>query len=206
MLEGQPVPDLRQNRQPPDTRIENPDRPWIAHGALLYPFDAPSNKLAPVLTFDRDRNRFNHRVAGACIHEGHVLLTHAEGENFWILPGGRVELLEDTRTALKREMSEELGCETNVGRLLWVVEGFFELSGRNYHEVAFIYELQPMEPSVLHHTWTCHIIDGGMSIEFRWFPLQDLAPVNLQPAFLRKALQNSPTNTTHLVRRELPRS
>ena len=103
-------------------------------------------------------------------------------------------------------MSEELGCETNVGRLLWVVEGFFELSGRNYHEVAFIYELQPMEPSVLHHTWTCHIIDGGMSIEFRWFPLQDLAPVNLQPAFLRKALQNSPTNTTHLVRRELPRS
>ena len=155
-----------------------------------------------MLTFDRDQGRFNQRVAGACIHEGHVLLTHAEGENFCFLPGGRVELLEDTRTALKREMSEELGCETNVGRLLWVVEGFFELSGHNYHEVAFIYEFQPTDASLLRRTWTRQTTDGSISIEFRWFPLQDIAPVNLQPAFLKKALQSPPTNIKHLVRRE----
>ena len=155
-----------------------------------------------MLTFDVEKGRFNHRVAGACVHEDHVLLTHAVGDDFWILPGGRVEFLEDTRTALKREMSEELGCRTDVGRLLWVVEGFFELSGRNYHEVAFIYEFQPTDPSILQRTWTRHTTDGGISIEFRWFPLQDLAPVNLQPAFLKRALQTPPTNTTHLVRRE----
>ena len=154
-----------------------------------------------MLTFDGEKGRFNHRVAGACVHEDHVLLTHAEGEDFWILPGGRVELLEDTRTVLKREMSEELGCEANVGQLLWVVEGFFELSGRKYHEVAFIYEFQPTDPSILQRTWIRHITNGGISIEFRWFPLQDLAPVNLQPAFLKGALQNPPISTTHLVRR-----
>ena len=35
-----------------------------------------------MLTFDRDAGRFNHRVAGACVHACHVLLTHAEGEDF----------------------------------------------------------------------------------------------------------------------------
>ncbi len=159
-----------------------------------------------MLTFDTEKGRFNHRVAGACIHEGHLLLTHAEGEDFWILLGGRVELLEDTRTALGREMSEELGCEADIGRLLWVVEGFFELKDHNYHEVAFIYEFQPQDPSILQRTWTRNITDGGISIEFRWFPLKNLTPVNLQPAFLKEALAHPPTNTTHLVRQEIRKS
>jgi 8-oxo-dGTP pyrophosphatase MutT (NUDIX family) len=50
-----------------------------------------------VLTFDREEHRFKHRVAGACLHAGHVLLTRAEDEEFWLLPGGRVEFHEYTR-------------------------------------------------------------------------------------------------------------
>ena len=156
----------------------------------------------PVLTFDRDQNRFNHRVAGACIHDGHVLLTHAEGEDFWLLPGGRVEMLEDTTTALHREIREELGCEADVGRLLYVVEDFFSLSGRTYHEAAFVYQFLPSDESILERAWTRHITDGGTPIEFRWFPMGDLEKVNLQPAFLREALANPPASTEHLIVRE----
>ena len=50
-----------------------------------------------MLTFDREEHRFKHRVAGACLHAGHVLLTRAEDEEFWLLPGGRVEFHEYTR-------------------------------------------------------------------------------------------------------------
>ena len=99
-------------------------------------------------------------------------------------------------------MSEELGSEAEIGRLLWVVEGFFELSGRNYHEVAFIYEFQPLDPAILERAWTRNITDGGISVKFRWFALKDLEHVNLQPAFLKEALTDPPTDTTHLVRRE----
>lgn len=155
-----------------------------------------------VLTFDGKNGRFNHRVAGACVHDGHVLLTHAEGEDFWLLPGGRVELLEDTRTALEREIHEELGCPSEVGRLLWVVEDFFSLSGRTYHELGFVYEFRPADPAVLERTWTRRITDGGTPITFRWFSLDDLQSVNLQPSFLRDVLAYPPENVAHLVVRE----
>lgn len=155
-----------------------------------------------MLTFDRGNLRFNHRVAGVCVHEGHVLLTHAECEDFLILPGGRVEIHEDTRTALGREITEELGCEAEVGRLLRVVEDFFSLSGREYHEVAFVYEFVPLDRSVLQNTWTRNIADGGVAIEFRWFHLDDLETVNLQPGFLKEALADPPTSVEHRIIRE----
>lgn len=155
-----------------------------------------------MLTFDRQDKRFNHRVAGACVHDGNVLLTHAEGEDFWLLPGGHVEFLEDTKTALHREIKEELGCAAEVGRLLWIVEDFFSLSGRTYHEIALVYEFQPSDPSVLQRTWTRNITDEGTPIEFRWFPLDDLKTLNLQPKFLKEVLPNPPTTPTHLIVRE----
>ena len=155
-----------------------------------------------MLTFDRHDKRFNHRVAGACVHEGRVLLTRAESENFWFLPGGRVEFHEDTRTALHREIREELGCQADVRRLLWVVENFFTLSGKTYHEVAFVYEFRPSDPSVLHPTWTRNITDNNTPIEFRWFSLENLADVNLQPNFLKKVLKDPPTDIAHMILRE----
>jgi len=120
VLVGQPVPYLRENRQPPDTRIENPDWPWIAHGASLYPFNGLPNKRAgTMISFDRNGVRFKDRAAGLCIHDGYVLPTKADQDRYWILPGGRVEIGEDTRAALARAFLEETGqksgSETSPG-------------------------------------------------------------------------------------------
>lgn len=155
-----------------------------------------------MITFDRHAGRFNHRTAGACLHDDHVLLQRADREDYWALPGGRVELQEDTRTALRREMREELGCDVEVGRLLWVVENFFPLSEKDYHEVSFVYEIQPSDPEVLRKTRTFAVVDGGVAIRFAWFPLRSLAEVELKPSFLRQALPEPPAVTTHLVIRE----
>lgn len=155
-----------------------------------------------MISFDRNDKRFNHRVAGACIHEGYILLTSADNEDYWILPGGRIEFLEDSRTALRREMSGELGSEIEIGSLLWVIENFFPLSGKRYHEVAFVYKISPTDPVLLERSWTRKITDGSVPIEFRWFPIEDLEAVNLRPAFLKEFLNKSPRSTKHIVVRE----
>ena len=155
-----------------------------------------------MLTFDRPNGRFNHRVAGACLHDDHVLLTRAEGEDYWILPGGRVELLEDTRTALRREMLEELGCAVEIGDPLWIVENFFSLAGESYHELAFVYEFSPSDATLLDPSWTSTTTDAGVTILFRWFSLDHLEHVNLKPAFLKTLLRDPPTSPQHLVIRE----
>ncbi len=70
---------------------------------------------------------FNLRAAGVWIDDGHVLLQGDAREDFWALPGGRVELMEPAEVALRRELREELafGEQTEIGRLLWVVQNFF---------------------------------------------------------------------------------
>ena len=106
-----------------------------------------------MISFDRRGRRFKHRAAGLCIHDGYVLLTKADQNDYRILPGGRVELLEDTRTTLHRESTEETGHEAEIRDLPRIVESFFHLDETNYHELAFIYAITPTDPAILNSTW-----------------------------------------------------
>jgi hypothetical protein len=54
---------------------------------------------------------------------------------------------------------------------------------------------------VLKRTCTRNITDGGTPITFRWFSLDELQSVNLQPSFL-KDVRAHPPNVTHLIVRE----
>lgn len=62
--------------------------------------------------------------------------------DYYALPGGRVEMGEDTGSALRREMREELDLQVQVGRLLAVAELFYGPSGGRTHELGFYYEME----------------------------------------------------------------
>ncbi len=82
-----------------------------------------------MISFIVDGVRFNFRAAAVIVDDGYVLLHRAAHEDFWSLPGGRVEAGEASAATVARELTEELGpaVDARVGRLLWVVENFFEL-------------------------------------------------------------------------------
>jgi ADP-ribose pyrophosphatase YjhB (NUDIX family) len=64
------------------------------------------------------------RVAGFLkINDTVLMVEHIKaGKSYWLLPGGGVNLGEDTESALKRELKEELNLECHVNDLLFVVE------------------------------------------------------------------------------------
>jgi 8-oxo-dGTP pyrophosphatase MutT (NUDIX family) len=155
-----------------------------------------------VISFDQQNTRFKYRVAGLAVNDGYVLLTKADQDEYWILPGGRVELGEDTRTALQREILEETGQRARIGNLLWIVENFFDLDGTDYHELAFVYAISPIDTAILENTWTHRTTDGEASIELRWFDLDHLDAVPFQPAFLGAESHRPPKTTQHAIVRE----
>ncbi len=143
--------------------------------------------------------RFKYRVAGVALDAGRVLVHRAETDDFWALPGGRVELLELAQDALAREMHEELKIDVRVERLLWVAEYLFNYEGDRNHELGLYFLMTLPEGS-----WPG--LDGpflgdeeGTRLIFQWFPLAQLESLPLYPTFLRKKLQAIPQVVEHIV-------
>lgn len=82
------------------------------------------------IKFEKDGYKFN--VRSSCIIKdkyNNVLLTKMRAvDGAYILPGGRVELLETTSSAIKREINEELGLSINQEYKLVSIEEDFNLA------------------------------------------------------------------------------
>lgn len=153
-----------------------------------------------MITFDRENNRFNYRVVGIAIFEGKVLLHKAEIDNFWSLPGGRVEMLEPSDASLRREMLEELGVAVEIDRLLWWVENFFDYNGKNYHELALYYLMKlPPETAFTGETGPFVGIEEGTDLTFQWFGLDELDGLVIYPSFLKQGLRALPDSPQHVI-------
>ncbi|ACZ39804.1 NUDIX hydrolase [Sphaerobacter thermophilus DSM 20745] len=158
-----------------------------------------------MISVDIGPAHFLYRVGGVCLHDGRVLLHRAVGDDFWSLPGGRCEILETATDALTREMREELAVEVTVGRLLWVVEDFFTMDGRPYHQIGLYFAVDLPDGCPLLDTEAVHAgQEGDDYLEFRWFPLSDLDQVRLYPTCVRTALQQPLDMPRHLVGRREP--
>ena len=124
------------------------------------------------------------RAAAVVLRDGRVLLSRNLEDAFWSLPGGRVEPGERAEVALRREIAEELGAgSAKIGTLLWRIENRFAHAGRRYRETGFYYRVElPAE--------ACPLVDGEFEsaephLRSRWFPLAELAHVDLRPAVVR---------------------
>jgi ADP-ribose pyrophosphatase YjhB (NUDIX family) len=145
--------------------------------------------------------RFNFRTAGVWIDDGHILLQGDTREDFWALPGGRVEHMEPAEAALRRELQEELafGEETRIERLLWVMQNFFLAPewGGDCHELCVCFLVTPGAEDaerLADKTRDHPCAEPDSTLRFRWFPVAELPQTCvMRPDFLNSALLDLPT-------------
>lgn len=153
-----------------------------------------------ILSFPGKGMRFNYRVAGAAMRDGHVLVCREDDDDYCMLPGGRVEMGEASDTALVREMAEELVMPVDVGPLLFTYESFYGRADQRFHELGFVYAIELPEdvrpggeqPFLVRE-------DEGHLLQFSWLKLEGdaLSLANLQPPWLAERLRTltgSPQN------------
>lgn len=112
-------------------------------------------------------------VAAIIVRYDRVFATqrgYGEWKDWWEFPGGKIEVGEDPKDALRREIREELATEIEVGELLTTVE---------YDYPAFHLSMQ---------CFLCKTVAGELSLleheDARWLALDELDSVGWLPADL----------------------
>ena len=160
-----------------------------------------------MISFVVGANRFNYRVAGIALRQGHVLVCVEGDDDYAMLPGGRVEMGEPSHVALAREIVEELQSPAEIVRLVFTAENFFDHLGKHVHELAAYYLIELPAEFPFRSGGICFETKAeGEHLKFEWVPIEGPALVvrNLTPRWIVDRLSDLPTTTEHLVMRETP--
>lgn len=148
------------------------------------------------LDFIRENFRFNARTSALIYNKekNKILLFKIEGRDFYMLPGGRIEELEESTDAIKREIKEELGWENLEFSFLALSEEFVNDKGYNNHQLNIIYKaiykehINKLKFKGLEGDW----------INFEWADIEKIEQYKIFPASIEKIILNK-DSTNHFV-------
>ncbi len=152
-----------------------------------------------VITIKEEGTRFGARV-DAIIYNAtktKILLEHQSNQLYMFL-GGRIDIYEDSKNAINRELKEELNIKTDL-KLKYIVEMFLKLPKTKYHEIGF-YFVTSIKEDLIENNFKS--LDGDSN--YIWVPIKDLEKYNILKPVKDKLKNNEITNNNleHLVYRE----
>lgn len=134
--------------------------------------------------------KFNYRVAAIVKNGNKILLHKNRTEDFYAIPGGRIQIGEDSKSALKREFLEEMGVDVDVSRMIGAVENFFEYDNKKFHEVMIVYNVEFDKNSDLYNKDIIKGIETDSQLEFVWKSFDEIENLDLRPKSIKKVLKN----------------
>ena len=140
--------------------------------------------------------KLNVRTTGVFLN-GDKVLVH-KCQNHYALPGGRVQAREDSISALKREVSEELELEIENTSFIGAVENFFNAPEAKFHEYMWMIKGEFKDKSV----YDKEIIIGHeqeKELVFEWVDIDKLKSIDFRPAEVIPYLKNTDGKIHHVI-------
>lgn len=145
------------------------------------------------------------RANGVIVHENKVLMCTINQNDFWCCPGGHIHLNEDSKTAVLREIKEEVEVDFDDAKLMMIMESFFQSKkGKHFHEISFYYLMQGEIPEKKLHDWEVdeHDEDKIVHLIFKWFDINKLDGIDIRPGNLRQILKDKDYKLKHVIRND----
>lgn len=155
------------------------------------------------IEFKSDTQKFKYRVNGIVINNDKLLTIKMKNNISYCLPGGHVELGEDSQSAILREMLEEIGTSVAIIKELAVVENFY-LDKKNFqtHEISFYYIVNPQnfDKISLPKYERKENDKGEIKIHnFEWLDISLLKDYDFRPEFLKEKLISKDYTFEHII-------
>ena len=147
-----------------------------------------------VITIKEEGSRFGVRVAAMIFNKdmSKIFLQRQGNHDFYMFPGGRVDIHEESETSMKRELMEELGIEEDV-ILKYISENFIKFPNLKYHEIGFYYLVNIDEDKYNYNDYSkeYHSLDeqhDGESV-FKWINIEDLDKYEVTPKHIKEKIK-----------------
>lgn len=145
------------------------------------------------LTVEIDKMFLNIRVAAVIKADDKLLVSKWNNDRISLI-GGRVKIGESTQEALVREVAEETGLKVVAAQLHAVVENFFKIDEKAFHEFLYVYDVE-----------TANLQLKTSAADFNcqqtlWLPLDKAG--KLRPEVLEQVVKDEGHQIFHVVNRE----
>ena len=153
------------------------------------------------LKFKLDNNSFHARVSAIIYNKDKtkVLLFKVEdGRDFYLLPGGRIEFNEDSLTAIKREIKEEIGYNLEY-ELCSIEENFLKRNNENIMQYNFCYKAV-YNGVIEKQDFNCLDHEGQT---FHWINISDIDNIKLFPKMSSNYIKNINDSINHRIERSI---
>ncbi len=148
--------------------------------------------------FDDGKTVCDLRVAGVLVREGKLLVQREKDGQEYALPGGHVQIGEETADALSREFREEMGAVLHGLRLLWIEECFWSFGGKQAHQIALYYRITSADGlDASAEEFMPHRDNAG--VLFGWLPLDALADAVIYPEFIKQEVGHMEEPVQHFI-------
>ena len=123
-----------------------------------------------------------------------VLLFKIQDRDFYMLPGGRIEMNESSLDAIKRKILEELELNLEF-KLCSIQEHFLKLKNKNIMQYCFCYKTI-YDGKINDEKFVCKDNNSQM---FEWIELNKLSDITIKPSSTLKLIQNDDNDIKHVI-------
>ena len=149
------------------------------------------------ITVEVEGQMLNIRTAMCMIHNNKLLTHRNINSDHYAIPGGRIQIGEDSAKALKREVMEEMGKEIELIGYVTTIENFFEMNGKKYHEIEFVHlaEFKNEEDKKIEET--IKNIEGKEYLQYEWVDINKIDEYPIMPKAIKQGIKEGkfPTHT-----------
>lgn len=161
------------------------------------------NNIDRDIKIKKDNEQFKFRVAGIIEKDNKILIARMDYNEYFCFPGGHVEMLENTKHAIERELNEELYFKIKTKDLFAIHENFYRNKNKDFHEICFYYLAEPKEEINLIDKYYEEIDHGSLvKYEYKWIDKKDLRNYNLHPKFIVEKIINNNKNFEHFISKD----
>lgn len=120
------------------------------------------------------------------------------------IPGGHIEIGEDSLVDVTREIKEELGYTVKNATLFCIQENFYEKKGIIQHGIEYYYLIETVEDI---ETVDREFIENDRGEDkyllIKWVSIDELKKIDLRPITVKDLMIKNKINTlTHIIKRD----